>query len=90
MQKVYINGKDFDTPKEVHEFLSEELNFPDYYGNNLSALYDVLTELSDDTRIILDLSEVEDENMIEMLERMAEVMTDAADENEYLEVSVEQ
>lgn len=90
MQEVYINGKDFDTPKEVHEFLSEELNLPDYYGNNLSALYDVLTELSDDTRIILDLSEVEDENMIEMLERMAEVMTDAADENEYLEVSVEQ
>lgn len=90
MQEVYINGKDFDTPKEVHEFLAEELNFPDYYGNNLSALYDVLTELSDDTRIILDLSDVEEESMIEMLERMAEVMTDAADENEYLEVSVEQ
>lgn len=90
MQEIYINGRDFDTPKEVHEFLAEELNFPDYYGKNLSALYDVLTDLCDDTRIILDLSDVEDDSMIEMLERMAEVMTDAADENEYLEVLVEQ
>lgn len=49
----------------------------------------MLTELSDDTRIVLNLSGVEDDKMIEMLERMAEVLTDAADAGEYLEVSIE-
>lgn len=88
MQEVYINGSEFDTPEEVHEFLAEELDFPDYYGKNLSALYDVLTELSEDTRIVLNLSDVNEENMIEMLERMAEVLTDAADNNDYLEISI--
>lgn len=90
MQEVYINGRDFESPEEVHEFLAEKLDFPDYYGKNLSALYDVLTELGEDTRIILDLSDVEEDSMIEMLERMAEVMTDAADANDYLEILIEQ
>lgn len=90
MQEVYINGSEFDTPEEVHDFLADELDFPAYYGKNLSALYDVLTDLSEDTRIVLNLSDVGEESMIEMLERMAEVLTDAADANEYLEVSIEQ
>ncbi|MDO4305313.1 MAG: barstar family protein [Eubacteriales bacterium] len=90
MQEVYINGSEFDTPEEVHEFLAEELEFPAYYGKNLSALYDVLTELSEDTRIVLNLSGVGEDSMIEMLEHMAEVLTDAADANDYLEVSIEQ
>lgn len=86
MQEVYVNGKEFDNPEEVHEYLAKELDFPEYYGGNLSALYDVLTELCDDTRIIVDLSGVEDDSMLDALERMVEVMTDAAGENNYLEV----
>ncbi|MCI6004095.1 MAG: barstar family protein [Blautia sp.] len=89
MQEVIINGSDFDTTEEVFEFLAEELDWPYGYKRSLSALYDVLTELSDDTRIVLNLSGVEDDKMIEMLERMAEVLTDAADAGEYLEVSIE-
>lgn len=86
MQEVYLNGREFDDPKEVHEFLAGELEFPEYYGGNLSALYDMLTSLCDDTRIIVDLSGVEEEAVLDVLERMTEVMTDAADENAYLEV----
>ncbi|MDO4273412.1 MAG: barstar family protein [Eubacteriales bacterium] len=86
MLQVYLNGRDFESPEEVHEFLAKELEFPAYYGRNLSALYDVLTDISDDTRIVIDLSGVEDDTMLDMLERMVEVMTDAADENEYLEI----
>lgn len=86
MQEVYLNGRDYESPEELHEFLAKELEFPEYYGGNLSALYDMLTELGDDTRIVVDLSGVEDDAMLDMLERIAEVMTDAADENAYLEV----
>ena len=45
MEKVfYLDLKDVKTKTDLHELLSRELPLPDYYGNNLDALYDVLTE----------------------------------------------
>ncbi|MGN8630491.1 barstar family protein [Blautia sp. HCP3S3_G3] len=90
MQEITVNGKDFDTPEEVYEFLAEKLELPGESDGNLSALYDVLLNLSDDIRLILNLTEVEDDAMMEILERIAEILTDAADTSEYLEVSIKQ
>ena len=40
---IEIDAEDMiDNP---HEYLAEKLDFPDYYGNNLDALYDCLTEM---------------------------------------------
>lgn len=85
MQEVVIRGSEFESKKDFHDYMKKEMNFPDYYGSNLSALYDVLTDLCDDTRIVLELCETEDEEMLEFLEKVAEVITDAAEENTYLE-----
>ena len=90
MQEITVNGKDFDTPEEVYEFLAEKLELPGESDGNLSALYDVLLNLSDDIRLIMNLTEVEDDAMMEILERIAEILTDAADTSEYLEVSIKQ
>ena len=35
----------------MHQYLKEKLEFPDYYGNNLDALYDMLTSLEEGTFI---------------------------------------
>ena len=35
-----------------HDYLAEELNLPDYYGKNLDALYDCLTEISCEIELI--------------------------------------
>lgn len=90
MLEVRVNGGEFDSLKDVHEYLAKELDFPGYYGKNFSALYDVLTDLCDDVRIVMDLTEVEDEKLLEGLEKMAEVMNDAADSNDYLEIICEE
>ena len=39
--------------KEFHTILSQALDFPDWYGHNLDALYDCLTELPEPVYLIL-------------------------------------
>lgn len=39
--------------KELHQLLAQALPFPDWYGSNLDALYDCLTELEEPTHVIL-------------------------------------
>ena len=35
-----------------HDYLAEALNLPDYYGKNLDALYDCLTEMSCEIELV--------------------------------------
>lgn len=37
-------GEDRQSRQELHEYLAEKLGLPAYYGKNLDALYDLLTE----------------------------------------------
>lgn len=85
MQEVILHGNEFESKKEIHDYLKESLCFPGYYGNNLSALYDVMTDICDDTRITLDMRDVKDEEMEDYLMKIAEVMSDASENNMYLE-----
>ena len=53
MEKVfYIDLKDINSKSELHKLLSRELPLPDYYGSNLDALYDVLTEEGEGWNVI--------------------------------------
>ena len=40
--------------REFHRTLAEVLAFPDWYGHNLDALYDCLTELDPPAHLILE------------------------------------
>ena len=52
MKRVKIQGKKISNEKELHKFLKKELGFPDYYGENLDALWDCLTDLLPEEVII--------------------------------------
>ncbi|WP_224988025.1 barstar family protein, partial [Bacillus amyloliquefaciens] len=43
MLKVIIDGKDVTSTEALHRILKDQLDFPDYYGENLNALWDCLT-----------------------------------------------
>ncbi len=65
--------------KEGHDYLKKVLNFPDYYGKNLDALYDCLTEISCEIEMIN--SEYVDNDILETFE-------DAALNNPYLKFKI--
>lgn len=52
-RKVTLREKELRTPSEAHERLARELDFPDYYGHNLDALEDCLSEIRTPTRIVI-------------------------------------
>ena len=83
MQEVYVNGNEFENVGEILEYLRDELGLE---AGSVNDLYDELTELSDDTKITMDMSQVADDELLDAMERMAEVMEDAAGECDYLEV----
>jgi ribonuclease inhibitor len=43
MEKIIIDGNKYQKIEEIHSFLKNKLSFPEYYGNNLNALWDMLT-----------------------------------------------
>ena len=47
MKQITLDGNLLADAAKVHDYLKEMLEFPEYYGNNLDALYDCLTDLED-------------------------------------------
>ena len=52
MNRVQLSAAAWRTPRDAHDALAQALHFPAYYGRNLDALHDCLTELSDTQLII--------------------------------------
>ncbi len=45
MKQITLDGNLLSDATQVHEYLKNVLEFPEYYGSNLDALYDCLTDL---------------------------------------------
>ena len=45
MKQITLDGNILADAAQVHDYLKEHLQFPEYYGRNLDALYDCLTDL---------------------------------------------
>lgn len=86
MRNVYINSKYFSSVEELHQYLARELDFPDYYGRNLAALFDCLTDISEEVEIRYNGEEFTDDEMESYFQRLWQVFGDAARENELLTV----
>ena len=47
--EIIIDCGGIATKQELHEHIAETLGFPDWYGHNLDALMDCLTDLDETT-----------------------------------------
>lgn len=79
--QVIIDGKKITDKQALHKYLKEQCKFPDYYGNNLDALYDVLTERAEPLEIMVEQAEELKEILCGYGEAFIETLQDAAAEN---------
>ncbi|WP_295591371.1 barstar family protein [uncultured Methanobrevibacter sp.] len=65
--------------EDGHDYLMEALNFPDYYGKNLDALYDCLCEIECEIELI---------NSDDVDKDIIDTFKDAAEENDFLKFEI--
>ena len=53
MEEKIIDCTRIHSREDLHAIFREALAFPEWYGDNLDALYDCLTEISETTRLHL-------------------------------------
>ena len=49
--RAVIDGEAIASREALHDALEEQLSLPAWYGRNLDALYDCLTDLREDTEL---------------------------------------
>ncbi len=84
MNRVQLSAAAWDTPEKAHAALADALAFPDYYGHNLDALHDCLTDLNDTQLVITDCAAAS--GQMEKWEGFLSVFFDSASENPGLDI----
>ena len=86
MKRILLDFTRVETRREAHNILAESLDFPEYYGHNLDALYDVLSGMRGEIVLVhacTMLNALQDYSL-----RLLEVLFDAARDNRYLTFTV--
>ena len=83
MKQVILDGNILTDAAQVHDYLKEMLEFPEYYGKNLDALHDCLTDLEN---VVITITSPDENGAI--FQRMLRVFKAADRENETLYLNV--
>ncbi len=84
MKEIVIDCKNINSRYQLHEKLAESLGFPEWYGNNLDALHDCLTDISEKTEVVLENYSMLKENLDKYAALFEKVITVSTEENENL------
>lgn len=81
MKQIILDGNILSDAAQMHDYLKQQLDFPEYYRKNLDALHDCLTDLQD---IEIIITAPDEDGAI--FQRILRVFKSAAKENESLDV----
>lgn len=86
MRDITIDCQGFVPRSDLHKAFADALSFPEHYGNNLDALHDCLTDISEPTRIRLLHWDVAEERLGSYARSTKRAILEAAVQNKQLAV----
>jgi len=89
MAEATLDGRTVQSQEELHKALAEKLRFPEWYGKNLDALFDCLTDLHEETTLRILHIQALREQLGTYTARVLQVLEDAAGENVHFHLIVE-
>ena len=87
MKFIKLDFSRIETLNGLHEYLKQQMNLPDHYGNNLDALYDCLTgEIELPVKITFENLSVLEKKIGEKAHAVFTVFQDAANDTGKIEI----
>lgn len=81
MNNITLKLDKFSKKEELHSYLKKKMKFLDYYGENLDALFDCLTDISTDTAV-----DIKYDADNELQRAVLAVFSDAVSQNTHLAI----
>lgn len=82
MREIELNGKRMTSESAAQDYLFDMFDFPQYYGDDLEALYDALTDIIEETHVSIINREYMENSSYGS--RLMWVFEDAASDNDNL------
>lgn len=89
MRTVKLDVEKMKGLPELHRYLRRVLLLPVYYGSNLDGLYDCLTEMKEETELIVPQEMTKEEYLGWYGTQLMQVLQDAAEENPALKLKLQ-
>lgn len=91
MNICILDGREIKDRMELHNKIEISLGFPYWYGRNLDALYDCLTDVEEEAEIwVFYKSEMEEYLGIEYVQALIKVIQRAAEANNKIKLGMEE
>ena len=78
---IILDGTKMTSVEAAHKYIKDTFGFPDFYGRNLDALYDMLTEICEHILIQISNAGSITANMGDYGENLIAAFEDAAENN---------
>ena len=87
--RFVLDGSSVGNRETLHRVLAAGLQFPDWYGGNLDALHDCLTEINQPTELVIRSRDTLETALGSYAAAFRRVLADSAAQNDALTVTWE-
>ena len=88
MRKINLDIEKMRSLPMLHKYLHTSLALPEYYGANLDALFDCLTELAEPTELVVPRQVADEAYLGWYGQQFLQMLQDAAEENTALKITL--